>query len=216
MCVYIFTYPSIVCRPPGLQNNRPPERCGAERRPCLLRRAPPTLRSLGAEPHAAAGRELFREMDTADCRNPCCYYHLHHHVVELPVRTSAWRYPSWLVASPFLSGGCGSAETEVGWAGRPCRFALASTSRSPCNGSCGAAHAQLLTDQPAPLHNLRRYLPVPCLHSRRMNYWLPLNIGISCLRFYASAGRETCPYLSGLIVYNDHYRTQGGKTFSIR
>ena len=139
MCVYIFTYPSIVCRPPGLQNNRPPERCGAERRPCLLRRAPPTLRSLGAEPHAAAGRELFRETDTADCRNPCCYYHLHHHVVELPVRTSARRYPSWLVSSPFLSGGCGSAETVVGWAGRPCRFALASTSRSPCNGSCGAA-----------------------------------------------------------------------------
>ena len=30
--------------------------------------------------------------------------------------------------------------------------------------------AQLLTDQPAPLHNLRRYPPVPCLHSRRMNY----------------------------------------------
>lgn len=119
-------------------------------------------------------------MDAADCRNPCCYYHLHHHVVELPVRTSARRYPSWLVASPFLSGGCGSAETKVGWAGRPCRFALASTSRSPCNGSCGAAHAQLLTDQPAPLHNLRRYLPVPCLHSRRMTSWLPLNIGISC------------------------------------
>lgn len=57
---------------------------------------------------------------------------------------------------------------------------------------------------------------MPCLHSRRMTYWLPLNIGISCLRFYASAGRETCPYLSGLILYNDHYRTQGGKTFSIR
>lgn len=119
-------------------------------------------------------------MDTADCRNLCCYYHLHHHVVELQVRTSARRYPSWLVASPFLSGGCGSAETVVGWAGRPCRFALASTSRSPCNGSCVVLLAQLLTAQPAPLHNLRRYLPVPCLHSRRMNYWLPLNIGISC------------------------------------
>ena len=57
---------------------------------------------------------------------------------------------------------------------------------------------------------------MPCLHSRRMTSWLPLNIGISCLRFYAGAGRETCPYLSGLIVYNDHYRNQGGKTFSIR
>lgn len=56
-------------------------------------------------------------MDTADCRNPCCHYHLHHHAVELPVRTSARRYPSWLGASPFLSGGCGSAETEVGGRG---------------------------------------------------------------------------------------------------
>lgn len=37
--------------------------------------------------------------------------------MELPVRTSARRYPSWLGASPFLSGGCGSAKTEVGGRG---------------------------------------------------------------------------------------------------
>lgn len=132
-------------------------------------------------------------MDTADCRNPCCHYHHHHHVVELPVRTSARRYPSWLVASPFLSGGCGSAETEVCRAGRPCRFALASTSRSPCNGSCGAAQ---LSSSPLSLRPTQpKEIPACALSPLKADELTGChcNIGISCLRFYASAGSGGLP-----------------------
>lgn len=150
MCVYIFTTPSTVCRPPGLQNNRPPERCGAERRPCMLRRAPP--RCTAWKPSRTARQVVNSFVRWIPPIVGTC-------AVTIIFTIMWWNYRfghplggilHGLGRLPFLSGGCGSAETKVGWAGRPCRFALASTSRSPCNGSCGAAHAQLLTAQPAP------------------------------------------------------------------